>query len=118
MATITSTQQLVLDGAQRRAAEAFQAALAAAEAHGWQSPEATEAIGVATELDATASRLRGSVVGTGYWAADGGTIDGRWHEGREYNGGASAVHWVRYELGVEQAHGYADPVSRRITQTG
>lgn len=118
MSTFTTAQQLVLDGARRRVSEAMEAAMEAGREHGWSDPHVSDLMAVATKAEATLQALRGSIVGTGYWATDGGAIDGRWHEGPQQDGGVSDVHWVRYELGVAQAHGYADPISRRITQMG
>lgn len=113
MATITTTQQLVLDGAQRRAAEASEAAFAHGRQHGWPIPEAL--LEASLKAENTVIRLRGSIIGTGTWTEDGGPVVGQWHEGPEHSG---VIRYERYELGVRTAHGYVDPISRRIAQVG
>lgn len=75
--------------------------------------DAELAAAVAAEM--AAQDARGQAIVTGYYVADGGApVDPVWHNGPE----AEAVYFERYALGIRQAHGWIDSVSRRIVQTG
>ena len=110
---MTTTQQLLLDGAARRAREASEAAFAHGREHGWPIPEAL--LDASLQAEGALIRLRGSIIFNGTWTEDGGEAIGAWHEGPE---SGREIYYERYRGGQRIAHGYVDAASRKITQTG
>ena len=59
--------------------------------------------------------MRGEIVGTGYWTEDGGPVVARWEQLASPH---PPVYYERFEDGQRVSHGWIDPRTRRIVQTG
>lgn len=115
MLDFTTIQELAIQQLATQRDEAQRAAFAYGAEHSFEDETASQLIWRAQQLEGELIDLRGQMIGTGIWTADGGGFCAEWQMGAQTG---TDIYFERFENGRRTSHGFIDSESRKITQTG